>query len=768
MGATAKRWLVLTAVAAVALAARLLVVAATRGLPQFEVAVLDSRFFLTLGRAWAEGTPLPARPFFMSPGYSAFVALCSRLATSPAGLIIALQIAADVAACVAVAELSRRWFGAAAGLLAGLLLALHGPQILFTTRILDATLGSTLLALLAWRLAALDERPNAARLLGAGVVIGLLALLRSTALALLPAPLLWFAWRWRGEGLAPVARRAALLLLGVALPIAPVTWRNATAGGEAVLLTSSFGVNFLIGNAETTDGRFESLNELPIAPGRFADDPTGGAFEKSIDEFAQEKSGRPLTAKEVSAFYSDLAWRQIGKAPGDWLGRLARKGWLFANAFEIPQVDNVYFLARYLPAWFAPLAESSRLLWPLAWVGLAILWLRRRERPSATVPLLALSYAAAIALFFVTDRYRLWITPLGALGAAATFDAIRRALAKGGLAWSVPAGALVVVGAVVNLNPALFAPEAPGREPGHDGGGLFRRAPDYLDFRSQHNNMAARCLERGDADGALAECRAGLKLKPDDPTLLLNLARTILAHDEKSDPRRRTRVAELDEAIAALRRSARAQPREGYLATLSCDALARRFELRPDDLAQARELAPLLYAKGDFPRSVAVVERWIALAPEDAEAWNLLGANRLKLGREEEGIEALRAAVKKGPGNAKYPYNLGLALLRARKFDAAVATLAPLVPADAGQAAGAPAATAYAEALVGAGRRDDARRLLEGMLQRQPDQLGALLTLGELECDEGHGDAARKLVALALKKNPKSARALALEKRLAQ
>src|SRR5262249_5107438 len=197
-------WLVLGVVAAVALATRVAGVAATRGMPQFEVPGLDSRFFLVTGRAGADGTPLPPRPFFMSPGYTALGALASLVAKAPATLIVALQVAADVAACVAVAALALRWFGLRAGLFAGLLLALHGPQILFTTRILDAALGSALVALLAWRVAAVDERPTAARLVVAGIVVGLLATLRSTALAMLPLPLLFFAWRWRGDGVVRV------------------------------------------------------------------------------------------------------------------------------------------------------------------------------------------------------------------------------------------------------------------------------------------------------------------------------------------------------------------------------------------------------------------------------------------------------------------------------------------------------------------------------------------------------------------------------------
>lgn len=766
MGAAPKRWLVLTAVAAVALATRVLVVFKTHGLPQFEVPVLDSRFFLTSGAAWAAGRPLPARPFFMSPGYLAFVALCSRLSLDAAALAVKVQVLADVAACVGVAALALRWFGVAAGLLAGLLLALHGPQILFTTRILDATLGSALIVLLAWRFAALEERPTAARLVITGLVVGLLATLRSTALALLPLPLLFLGWRWRGDGGARVAGRMALLLLGAALPIAPVTWRNATAGGEAVLLTSSGGINFLIGNAPGTDGRFQSMNELPYAPGRFADDPTGGAFERSIDEFAEERSGRKLTAAEVSRFYADLAWKEIGRAPLDWIGRLVRKALLFGNAFEVPQVDNVYFLARYLPWWFVTLAESSRLLWPLAWFGLVVLWLRRRERPSACAPLVAASYAAAIALFFVTDRYRLWITPLAALGAAATLDSLRRAWRDGGVAFAGQTAALALVAAIVNLNPALFEPRDSLQAPGHDFGGLYRRAPAFLDFRAQHNNMAARCLEHGDVDWALEECRAGLALKPDDPTLLLNLARTLVAGDERADPRRPSRLAELDEAIASLHRSTRGQRLDSLAAQVLGAALERRSELRPDDLAQARELATLLYQQGEHTRSLAVVNRWLPLAPDDPEAWNLLGANRLMLGEEAAGLEALRSAVAKGKGIPKYVENLGLALLRARQFEAAAATLAPLVPSDPIKIATSGAAASYAQALAGAGRRDQARVVLNAVLSRRPDHVAALLTLGEIECDEGHFDEARRLLDRARKLLPGSSRARELERRL--
>src|SRR5262249_38620929 len=140
----------------VAVVVRVRLVAATRGLPQFSVPVLDSRYYLTTGTAWAAGSPPPARPFFMSPGYTAFVAVCARAATAlerrlpvpvkAADVAIAVQVAADVLAAALVALLASRWFGELPGLVAGLLFALLWPQVVFPTRILDATLGSALVA----------------------------------------------------------------------------------------------------------------------------------------------------------------------------------------------------------------------------------------------------------------------------------------------------------------------------------------------------------------------------------------------------------------------------------------------------------------------------------------------------------------------------------------------------------------------------------------------------------------------------------------------
>ena len=218
------------------------------------------------------------------------------------------------------------------------------------------------------------------------------------------------------------------------------------------------------------------------------------------------------------------------------------------------------------------------------------------------------------------------------------------------------------------------------------------------------------------------------------------------------DPAKRDEARrDVDAALADLRHPAARGMGEVYRR----DALALRAELAGGSPEIDPELAPNLYQRGDFAGAERVARRWTELAPHDPAAWNTLGAALLKLDRADEGIAALRTAVEKAPTESKYAYNLGLAQLRARRFEEAVATLEPLRKGDAVDKVVAP----LAEALIGAGRGADARALLAPLLEKQPDHLGALLTLGELELAEGRRDAARALAIRALAKNPKSERA---------
>lgn len=726
-------------VAAVALVLRWVVLVQATGRPQLEVPVLDSRFYVVEGARWAAGTEDATRPFFLSPGYTAWVGawlgaghgqeardssrwVLSESARTKMLRVWKAQIGLDVLTCVLVALAAYPLAGRAA-LLAGLLLALHSTSALFAIRLLPATLGSFLVAVVLWLLV----RPWAARRrwwLAVGVALGLLAVVRANALLCVPLLLGGLAFPARGRGRREIALQCAAFLTGVGLVILPVTVRNVLRSSEAVLLTSSGGVNFYIGNSRASDGRFISLNQLPLAPGQFADDPTDGAFERSTAAYAERSLSRPLSASEVSNFWMRQARSEIAADPAGWVRLLASKVLLLLSGFEIPQIDNLYFLAdTQLPALRGPWLYSSRWLWPLGALG--VLVLLAYERKAALLPLLFLAgFAASIVLFFVTARYRLPLVPIlcwaAAIGLSRLFGMLRtRPLRAAG--WGA---ALAGIGLLAQLNPGLLARPVDAAAAGERG--WFAVDSQFLDYKVQHNNMAARCLERGDVAEAEKEVRAGLVLQPMHPTLLFNLGRILHA---KGD---------LEGALEALQASLRTGPM---------------------NTSAARLAAEVSYYLGRYELAAEIATTTLAWSSDDAELWNTLGGARSKLGLHAQALEAFRRALELQPDSVSTRYNTGRVLTKLGQGTEAVATLEPLYRWQAGNPS---FAYSFAEALIEAGEPGRAEQVLEGLLDTVPDHIAALLLRGELALRVGERDMARTHALRVLQLRPGHERALAL------
>lgn len=720
-----------------ALALRLAVLAQSRGSVQFDVPILDSRFYLENGRAIASGVGLPPRPYFMSPGYIWFVAAFSWLFDSPQGPLAVVQIVIDSLTCLLAALLAGRLFGRTAGLIAGFLLAVNGYQILSATRILPETVAAFLMVVLCLTFSGSKEKLSPWRLFFSGALLGLLALFRSNALLILPFLGIAF-WLKRGAGgFRTAALRFALCLTGTAAAILPVTLRNVIVGGDQVLIASSGGVNFYLGNVAGSDGRFISLNQLPLAPGRFHDDPSGGNFEHSIHAFAEEQEGKRLKPSEVSAFWMDLAWAEIGKHPTEWFGLLLRKSFLFFNAFEIPQVDNLYFLTRYLPL-LKPLSYTSIILWPLGLFGLALLLLclirssltsRVHVRTEETSPVLLIftAYFLSVVVFFVTARHRLPAVPLVACfaGCAVSYliNLFRSSFHRP-LFFSLVG---LTAGAIfANLNPALGQRYAMGTAEPKQSGRWFRPGGEFLDFASQHNNTAALLLERGDAADAERECREGLVLKPQHPTLLFNLGRALEAQGKFTEAQQ---------------------------------VLERSLMVSPNNADVAARLGDLRYKAGNFAGAREALEEAVRLAPSLANAWNTLGPTRYKLGDTEGALAALREAERLAPGWVQPRYNLGLLLSRLGRYNEAIPKLDSLHREN---PANREFALSLASALVGAKRFGEAEPLLNELLAKNTNDAGVLLNLAELNLARGAKDRARTFIFQVLAANPKNARALEL------
>ena len=128
-------------------------------------------------------------------------------------------------------------------------------------------------------------------------------------------------------------------------------------------------------------------------------------------------------------------------------------------------------------------------------------------------------------------------------------------------------------------------------------------------------------------------------------------------------------------------------------------------------------LAGYLEEAGDLPKAVQVLEAVIAAHPDYAEAYNSLGVMLAHLGRHEGARAALRKVLELDPTSAKAYENLAVDELSAGEVNPAIDDLRRALDLD-------PhlydALYNLAQALIGQGRRDDARPYLQRFVREAP------------------------------------------------
>jgi tetratricopeptide (TPR) repeat protein len=658
---------------ALALALRLLYLLEWHGTALFTTPVGDARAYLEWAREIAGGAWLGHEVFYQAPLYPYFLAVVLRVTGSETWGPRLVQAALGSLACVLLGRASERFLGRAAGIAAGVGLALYGPAICFDGLIQKPTLDSLLLSGLLLSLSGALTPIGVGRAVGAGALLGLLALSRENALVLVPIVALWLALlpgeasAWRRAG------AAAALGLGLMLSLAPVGLRNRALGDRFLVTTAQLGPNLWIGNHPGATGRYEALR-----PGR------GSArFEREdASALASEAEGRALSPAEVSDYWRDRALAFMLDRPGEWLGLLARKTYLVWHARELPDTEGIEAyteVSRLLRA--LALVFSFGALAPLALVGA----LARRSdwQRLWLLPAMALALAASIALFFVFARYRYALVPLlmplaaagagelwraGAAGARGRGRALRLALA--GLS-----AALVVNwpladaggGALTHYNTGAMLLEA-GRlaEAKSELERAVAAAPGFAPARSR---LADALRRGGKPERALEEYERALAL---DPSLADAHAGRGIALDA---------LDRADEADAEYRRA---------------------LELDPNHPDANNNEANRLLAAGRAREALPLYRRALEARPDDADIAANYGAALVQLGEDERALAVLDPVLARAPGHAPARFNRAAALAALGRRDEARADLEALL---AQEPAGSPYAQAARQTLAGLGAR---------------------------------------------------------------
>ena len=126
----------LALVAAVAAVLRLLYVAEVHDHPYYDTPLVDAADYQTRALQVMRGEGLGTDAYYKAPAYEFLVGQLYRLTGPRLEAVYALQMLGGVLTAVLVAALGRRWFGARAGILGGLLAGLYAPLAYFENQLL--------------------------------------------------------------------------------------------------------------------------------------------------------------------------------------------------------------------------------------------------------------------------------------------------------------------------------------------------------------------------------------------------------------------------------------------------------------------------------------------------------------------------------------------------------------------------------------------------------------------------------------------------------
>lgn len=491
------------------------------------VLVIDSKSYDLWARRVAAGEWLGDGVFTQAPLYPYLMGVVYRLFGADPANVKLLQALLGACSCLLLALAGRSYYGPAAGIAAGVLLAINPTAIFNDSQIQKSSLDLFLVTLLLLLVPRARRGSGAVWWLALGAALGLLALTRENALVLLPALLCWLAREWRAEP-RRLATRLGLLLAGLALPLAPVAARNCVAGGEFVLTTPSLGVALYVGNNPTATGGYR-----PLVPGR--SDVT--LERRDAAALAERDLGRRLSPGEVSRYWSGRALEYIVGSPGRWLLLLGRKSLLLLNRTELCDTYDQYSYADWsrILRVLQPLVHFGVLL-PLAAAGLVLT--RREEGAARVLQAMTVLYAASVVLFIVVDRYRFPLVPLLTLFAAAGLAQGAAAVRAARYREAGAACLAALVAVVVTFWPAAPRNELRARTTmlNNIAVGLMglRRYPEALPyaleaialdphFGEAYSNAGVILQRLGRHEEAIDRLRNGLRILPEAPDMHFNL-----------------------------------------------------------------------------------------------------------------------------------------------------------------------------------------------------------------------------------------------------
>ena len=244
-------------------------------------------------------------------------------------------------------------------------------------------------------------------------------------------------------------------------------------------------------------------------------------------------------------------------------------------------------------------------------------------------------------------------------------------------------------------------------------------------------NLGNELKRRGRDEEAIALYRRALAVKPSDVKVLNNLGLALSSQGDRAGAMELyRRVLEIDPGFAESRANLANELRDAGRIDEAIEQYRRALRDKPTLAKGHNALGIALRAKGEMDEAMAHYRKALALDPDYAEAHTNLGLALQVEGRNQEALEQHREAVRLNPDLAAAHNNLGLVLATEGNLEGAIRH--------------------YREALRVAPDLVKVRLNLARALESQGSRrLAAREYRSVLELDPGHGEARRRLEALA-------------------
>lgn len=583
---------------------------------------LDPQVYVEWGRRIAAGDWIGKDVFTGMPLYAYFLGLIFLIFKNSISAAVAVQLFMSSLNCLLIFIIGKRLFNLRIGFIAGLISCLYLP-FLFNDAMLTSSILITTLNLLAlYLLLCFEKKISWGYICTAGIVLGLAALSRASALLFLPCIMLWIIFAFRNLNLRKRLAFSLVLFLYAFAAILPVSMRNYLLTGEKILITPYGGINFYIGNNPAADGMF--------SPPRGMRRDSPGLIEDA-QKIAEKISGKKLTLAETSDFWVKNTLGLIAQNPGTFSKLIARKFLYFWNGYEIPDVSNYYFIKRFVPLLRWPFF-SFVVIGPLGLLGLALSFNKRRD--IFIIYVFLLSYIVSIILFFINARYRLTIVPLVIIFSAFALDKLFEILHKH--KYKPLMKYLLLLAAF-----ALFV---------NIGAGIKR-----ADYSVSYDNLGIALYGQGKIEEAREAFLKSIEIAPDYAEAYNNLGTIYFEQDDK------------EKAKEYFQRALDLQP--GHPVFRQNMALVDGW-IPPVEEAPSSAAAFIEQIKGmdkTAEEYKAVLER----DPHDTTARVNLANIYLRLNKLDEALEEYKRALEEDPDLLLAHYNLGILYFKRKEFNAA-------------------------------------------------------------------------------------------------